>query len=380
MTVDSLPRRFFLLAIFAMASLGFLASACTGVVSPEGWASPVLDDDLLLVAHRDELFALEPDTMVERWAFPTDRDDDDVDAVAIYGDPAILDDTVFVPGYDGTLYALERETGNISSIFEDADGALIGGVAVGQDTIYFGSSDGKVYALDVDGAEAWRQPFETGDGVWSTPTLAGDTLYVTSLDGHLYALDAETGSERWSFEADAGIVSPPVVNEEAGLIYVGGLDSLLRAIDVETHEERWALQADNWFWTRPLVEDGVLYAGSLDGNVYAVDALTGEPRWTQPFETEAPVRAAPVIAAGVLFVADRDGNIYGIELEDGLEAFASPLVLEDEVLADLLLRSASPADDDVSPQEVLVVTTDGELTRIDPETLRAIERVDLTRN
>ena len=380
MTADCLPRRFFLLTVFAMAALGFLASACTGVVSPEGWASPVLDDDLLLVAHRKELFALDPVTLTERWAFPSDRDDDDVNAVALYGDPAMLGDTIFVPGYDGTLFALERETGNISSLFEEADGPLIGGVAVGQDTVYFGSSDGKVYAVGVDGAEAWRQPFETGDGVWSTPTLAGDTLYVTSLDGHLYALDAETGSERWSYEADAGIVSPPVVNEEAGLVYVGGLDSHLRAIDVETHEERWALQADNWFWTRPLVEDGVLYAGSLDGNVYAVDALTGEPRWTQPFETEAPVRAAPVIAAGVLFVADRDGNIYGIELEDGLEAFATPLALDDEVLADLLLRAAPSTDDDVSSQEVVVVTTAGELTRIDPETLRAIERVDVTRS
>ena len=380
MTGDCLPRRFFLLTASAMAAIGVLAIACTGVVSPEGWASPVLDDDLLLIAHRDELFALESDTLTERWAFPSARDDDDVDAVALYGDPALLDDTVFVPGYDGTLYIVERETGNLSSIFEEADGPLIGGVAVGRDAVYFGSSDGKVYAVDADGREAWRQPFETGDGVWSTPTLAGDTLYVTSLDGHLYALDAETGSELWSFEADAGIASPPVVNEEAGLVYVGGLDSQLRAIDVETHEERWALEADNWFWTRPLVADGVLYAGSLDASVYAVDALTGEPRWTEPFETEAPVRAAPVIVAGVLFVADRDGNVYGIELEDGLEAFASPLPLDGEVFSDLLLRFASRPDEVVSRPEVVVVTTGGDLTRIDPETLRAIERVDVTRS
>ncbi len=176
MTVDYLPRRFFLLTVFAMAAIGFLAIACTGVVSPEGWASPVLDDDLLLVAHRDELFALEPDTLAERWVFPSARDDDDVDAVALYGNPAMLDDKVFVPGYDGTLYAVERETGNVSSRFEEADGPLIGGVEVGPDTVYFGSSDGKVYALGADGTEAWRRPFETGDGVWSTPTLAGDTL------------------------------------------------------------------------------------------------------------------------------------------------------------------------------------------------------------
>ncbi len=378
MTGHRLPRRLVALALLALAALGLVASACTNIASPEGWASPTLSDGLLLAAHRDQLLALEPDTLKALWAFPSDGNDDDLDLVALYGTPAVMDDTVFVPAHDGTLYALDAASAALRWAPFETDGPLIGGVTVSQDTVYFGSSDGNIYALDAASGEPRWMPFETGEAVWSTPTVAGDTLYVTSLDGRLYALDAATGAERWSFRTGAGIASPPVVDEEAGLVYVGGFDSRLRAIDLETHEERWSLQADNWFWTRPLVADGAVYAGSLDSRVYAVDALTGDSRWSEPFSTEAPIRAAPVIAGDVLIIIDRDGNVYGINRDDGSLAVAMPLALESGVLADPLLMISVDSEGNAGGKEVLVVTTEGELVRIDASTLRVLDRMKLT--
>jgi outer membrane protein assembly factor BamB len=361
------------LVLVSLGVLALLASACTGIASPEGWASPVQsDDDLLLVAHKDHLHGLEPERLNERWSFPSENTDDDIDLEALYGRPALIDSTVLVPAYDGAVYALDSETGVAIWRFDTGE-PLIGGVLVSSNTAYFGSSDGNIYALDVDsGDPRWLQPFETGDEVWSTPALSGDTLYVTSLDGNLYALDASTGAELWSFSTDAGIVSPPVVSEAAGLVFVGGLDSQLRAIDIETHEERWAIAADNWFWTRPLVAGGVVYAGSLDGSVYAVEASTGNLRWPKPFATEAPIRAAPLIVDDVLIVVDREGNVYGIDPSDGSRAVAGTLRLGSDVLSDPLARAASGQNGSTASEEVVVVTTAGDLVRIDPSTLSRV--------
>ena len=365
-TAPQVSGRLASLALLVLAVSGILLTACTSVASPKGWASPVQSDDLLLISHRDDLFALDPETLIPRWAFPTASDD--IDPEALYGTPAVMGDTVFVPTYEGSLYALDIENGQLLPGWPfETDGPLIGGVAVASDTVYFGSDDGNVYALNATtGVERWAQPFETGEAVWSTPALAGDTLYVTSLDGKLYAINAATGSERWSFSTDAGIASPPVVNQGAGLVYIGGLDSKLRAIDLETHEERWSLEADNWFWTEPLLAAGSIFAGSLDGNVYAINAVSGEARWPQPFSAGEPVRAAPIVVGDTLIVIDREGNVHGVDMENGSRTLG-PTALESDVFSDPLLRRFAGSD------EIIVVTTDGELVSIDPATLRVLD-------
>lgn len=390
MTEQHSPRRSLALPLVGLVLLAVLASACARIASPEGWASPVLvpgddaeSEELLLVAYRDNLSAWKADGLSQKWAFPPPDSDDEVDVRALYGTPAATDDTILVPAWDddedGTLYALERDTGAVRWKFQ-TDGPLIGGVTVSDGTVYFGSSDGNVYAVDIESGDQRWQPFETDKEVWARPTVAGGTLYVTSLDGRLYALDPDNGNLRWAFQTDAGIASPPVVDEEAGLVYVGGFDNLLRAIDVNTHEERWSVQADNWFWTRPLLADGVLYAGSLDGSVYAVDVETGDFRWVRPFETDAPLRAAPLIVAGVLFVVDREGVVHAIDPESGTQAIDFPLDLDVDVLSDPLVIQI-PGDDDEDPtEEFLVVSTDGDVIRIDPMTLQITDQRTVTGN
>lgn len=353
------------MAIGLLVVGALLAGACTGIAGPEGWASPIESGDTLLVAHRDELFAFDAGTLEARWRFPLAGDEgDDIDPEALYGTPAITDDAIYVPGYDGTLYALEPETGQVRWEFP-TDGQLIGGVTVSEDGIYFGSTDGKVYALNLEGSEMWAKPFKTGDAVESTPTLDGGTLYVTSLDSKLYALNSSTGEELWSFETAAGVASQPVVSQATGLVYVGGFDSRLRAIDIQSHQERWSVEAKNWFWTTPLVANGVVYAGSFDHKVYAVDAATGEAHWDDPFGAGAEVHSAPVLVDGRLIVISRQGDVYGIDPDDG-SVSGDSLALNSDVLVDPLVVEGAEGP------EVLVVTDGGELVRIDPSTLTVI--------
>ncbi len=86
-------------ALLALVLLGLAAIACGRLAKPAGWASPVASGDLLLIAHKDKLFALDAETLAPRWAFPSEAEagGDDIKPVALYGTPAVAGDTVFVP-------------------------------------------------------------------------------------------------------------------------------------------------------------------------------------------------------------------------------------------------------------------------------------------
>ncbi|MGB2695911.1 MAG: PQQ-binding-like beta-propeller repeat protein [Dehalococcoidia bacterium] len=381
MTTRSLPRLPLAVALAGLVALALVGVGCRRLAKPEGWASPVLvpagdGTSTLLVSHKDRLYSFDAATLEVHWAFPTGQETEKVDVVALYGEPTTAGGTVFVPGYDDYLYAINAENGALRRNWPFPTGdVLVGGVTAGEDRVYFGSSDGNVYAVNFDGTEAWS--FKSAKRIWSTPVLSMGKLYVTSLDGNLYALDAQSGDELWKYKTGAGIAGPPVVDESLGLIYLGGFDNKLRGIDMGTHKERWEIKADNWFWTRPLLANGVVYAGSLDGRVYAVDAATGDPAWPAPFETLAEIHSAPVLVGDVLLIIDRDGNVYGISAADGTPAFQKPLALAEDVLTDPVVRPASAGASD-QQLEMIVVTKAGSLIVIDPVELKVVERKPLS--
>ena len=103
-----------------VAALGI---ACSRIASPRGWASPVEGEDVLLVSHRDKLYSLDPDTLIDTQLFPPQPNDDDIDAEALYGDPAAN-----VP----LLYGGSVNPGNVASFAAQVcvHGALVGGASL----------------------------------------------------------------------------------------------------------------------------------------------------------------------------------------------------------------------------------------------------------
>lgn len=90
--------------------------------------------------------------------------------------------------------------------------------AVAEGAVYVGSDDGSVYAIDAEtGMERWA--FATGDEVAASPAVADGIVYIGSLDDSVYALDAETGEERWRLATGSGVFRSPVVAD--GVVYTG---------------------------------------------------------------------------------------------------------------------------------------------------------------
>jgi quinoprotein glucose dehydrogenase len=184
---------------------------------------------------------------------------------------------------------------------------------------------------------------ETGEGYTSvykhtfeaTPILVGSTLYFSTAFNRVFAIDAETGEERWSF--DAGIDPEPHYTEVSNRgvvhwvdrgaspgqpcrerIFVGTLDARLIALDALSGERcadfglngeaelKAALREEDRGRAYPVtsppvvIGDAVLLgSGMIDnwqahlglGTVWAYDARSGELRWKWhaiPREPDAP--------------------------------------------------------------------------------------------
>lgn len=233
--------------------------------------------------------------------------------VAVYGNPALDGDLVYIGGYDGKVYAISSSTRLSKQKYLDKDNPqpIIGGPVVSQGRVYVGSADGKVYALGVTSLDSeWGSPFETGDKIWSSPAIEGGTLYIGSFDKKLYALNAGDGSKRWEFKTEGAIVSTPLIYN--GTVYVGSFDRYFYAIDATDGRLRWKFRGENWFWAQAVAHNNLIYAPCLDGKVYVLDAENGREA-INAIDLKSPVSSSPVLVNDLLIVASEEGKIYSMD-------------------------------------------------------------------
>lgn len=128
---------------------------------------------------------------------------------------------------DGTFTEMADSRTRPEWTFEGADDAIRTTPVSSRSVVYFGSWDGSLYALNrASGEKKWAH--EVGAKINSTPAVTAGTLYFGSDDGHVYALDAQTGERVWSFGTGEKVVSSPAVTD--GTVYVGSNDGSVYAL------------------------------------------------------------------------------------------------------------------------------------------------------
>jgi len=234
---------------------------------------------------------------------------------AVYGIPVLTDDLVLVSAYDGGLYALDRETGQMAWDYA-VPKAIIGGVTVYDGVAYFGSSDHNVYALDLETQKTvWSLPFATENWIWGAPAVDAEHVYVGSMDHWVYAVDRVTGDLAW--KRDLGASIPGNLALDDGTLFAGAIDRRLHAIDTADGSTIW--QSDvlgGWVWGQPAVVDGYVYFTSLDGGVHSADVANGTQRWPA-VKLDGAVRAGPAVLRDMLIVGTEEGSVYRVDMATG---------------------------------------------------------------
>ncbi len=169
-----------------------------GQATIQGASSPLVDNGEVLTGLSDGyLVALNEQDGQLKWErkLHTGSKFTDVDA-----HPVLDQGLLYVPSYDGALYALKRDNGNGVWRY-DAGGSKT--VAVEGDRIFMPSSEGAVHAIQRDNAKMlWK--FELDGGTPTQIVLTEKYLIVGSSQQYLYVVDKLTGKGLYRFNAGYG--------------------------------------------------------------------------------------------------------------------------------------------------------------------------------
>jgi outer membrane protein assembly factor BamB len=363
----------------ALVWVAVLASGCMGGRSATitvGWTAVAADDTLVVgVFPTGLVVALDPSAAgKELWSYPVatqspaspfscspqKASSGPKPFEAVYGQPILTDELVVFGSYDGSVYALSRDT-NVQEAARQkwsfaTEGAIVAGVALFEDTLYFGSVDHKVYAINLaDGSAVWSEPFETGEAIWSTPAVDAERVFVGSMDHAVYALDRATGQQLWRTDVMGAV--PGSVTLADDQVYVVSLDKKLHALRASDGSEVWATEdLGAWPMSQPTVRDGYVYVATLKGDVFALSTDGGAERWPA-IAVGSAVRATPIwVGEGAdsrLVVATEAGELISIDVQNGMQS-------------DLYAGAASALADTANVgTRVYIGTTTGQVVALD---------------
>ena len=114
----------------------------------------------------------------------------------------------------------------------------------------------------------WAFGLPATSAAYGQPTIVAGRVFVGSDSGYMYSLDAATGCVHWSFQAQAGLRSTPMIAP-----------------------------------VKPGSNQMAAYFGDIRGNVYSLDANTGKLLWQVPVDPHPLSR----ITAGVKVY---EGRVY----------------------------------------------------------------------
>ncbi len=254
---------------------------CTACSTLENWFGSKPDDtrapaDLLDIAKEVDIKTL--------WSTGVGKGQGD----GFYRLQPVLDGArIFAAGSDGTVVALNSETGK-RLWREDLDQEISGGVGVGSDMLLVGTSDGKVIALsDADGSLLWTSQLQ-GE-ILAPPQTNGRVVVVQSYNGKLHGLDASDGSELWVYDSNLPVLtlrgtSTPIIFERFAIAAFG--NGRVVALDLNTGAVRWearvAIAQGRSEIDRIVDIDGnmllappLLWAVSYQGRLAAIDLASG---------------------------------------------------------------------------------------------------------
>lgn len=263
----------------------------------------------------------------QRWTFQTGAT-----SLGIHGTPTIVDGTAYIGGYDGDLYALDVETGEL--IWRTRRTVLGGAIAIGSSPAYW---DGILYVVaeykNPDAGTMWAIDAETGDPLWSDDRLWGmphpstaidpvtERMVTGSNDGVVYCWEFPSLEIEWEFQTgvegrEANQVKGTIPTYD-GSAFAGSWDRHLYRIDLEDGSEQWRFETGGIVMSNPGIdpETDIVYTGSADGNAYALNADDGSEIWRQ--DVGGTVLGSITVTADAVLVGSYDTRLYCLEKDTG---------------------------------------------------------------
>lgn len=236
--------------------------------------------------------------------------------------PMVTADRVYVASAEGSVFALEKETGRLQWE-RDLGRTLSSGPTVANDLLVVGSRDGEAIAFRAsDGEELWRSGVTSE--ILARPAVGDDLVVVRVTDGRVFGLESATGRRRWLYEQSVpvltlrGTSSPTLV---PGRLVVVGFDSgrlvalapddgrPLWDISVATPRGRTDLERMVDIDADPVLYRSDIYVASYNGRLASIDANSGRARW----DRELSVVAGLAVDVDRVYATDADEYVWAFD-------------------------------------------------------------------
>ena len=227
--------------------------------------------------------------------------------------------------YDGKLYGLDHETGEVLWRYDSNVPVLtIRGTStpiISDGTVYAGFASGRVFAFDASsGAVRWearvaipqgRSEIERIVDVDGAMALAGAELYVASYQGRVAALDIRTGQRIWQ----RNVSSFYGVSQGFGNVYLAEESGTVTAFLRNGQGIRWQQDALAWRGlSRPVPVSSYLAVEDFDGYLHLLSQVDGE--FLARIRTGKEGARADMLAVGtVLYVYTNDGKLIAYDIK-----------------------------------------------------------------
>jgi outer membrane protein assembly factor BamB len=263
----------------------------------------------------------------------------------VIGSAAVSGESVYVGSTDGSMYAVDAESGKQKWKF-DVKSRVVSSPAVSDGAVYFTAYDGNVYAVGTaDGQLRWKfktdgerrfagkhlhgvQPTsetmpDPFDVYLSSPVVWNGAVFFGSGDGNIYSLNAQSGALNWKFKTGDIVHASPAI--DGGTLFVGSWDSYFYALDATSGKERWRFKTGEdpeiynqiGIQSSASVADGVVYFGCRDSHLYALDEKTGQKKWEYPTNGSWVVSSPAVKDGSVYFVTSDSSTLFALDAKSG---------------------------------------------------------------
>ena len=239
--------------------------------------------------------------------------------------PAVAGDAVLIGSCSGSLYALDRSSGDPIWAYDTAtDGAsaqfhgepLILGDRLIIPTDAF--PRGHLYAFDLtSGDVAWKVPFPRG--VAATPLLLGSRLVVVSAEGEVAAVEAKSGTVLWRVSPAGALkerhVSSPALAANR-ILFADNIRHVL-ALDPSNGATLWKTTLQGRPNTSLIAIGGDLVAGTDDGYLNWIDVKSGALK--KRTKLGGMPYGTPIESEGLLFILVSTGRskLLALDLASG---------------------------------------------------------------
>lgn len=305
----------------------------TSQVAATIYGTPVLDNEHICVGtYGGKVLMLDagsrgsslsfPQIRAGEWEYP--RTEDTIGPVV--GAPTVVGDKVFVCSSTqddgqtvGLVYALDRAYGDELWVSEPLDGKLWVSPAVVDGIVYVTTFDGQIFTLSADRGEVGSWQYDAEVGFVSSPLVRNGIVFAGSFDRTLYAIEVGSNAPLWTYEAGNWFWATPVVSGD--VLYAPNMDGKLYAFNMYTGDPVWPepFDADSAIAASPVIVGSNVVFATKEGDVFAVDMSTGEgvnvPNPTNEKATtlDAMVIGAPVVHQGLVYFLPQNNTLTAID-------------------------------------------------------------------